>query len=53
MKRLSGWHQGRNVGRRSVRSPLPDVGSGADPTSAAPEPLRYGPGKRMKSTDRL
>jgi hypothetical protein len=32
-KRLKGWHRGRGEARRWARSVLPDVQSGADPTT--------------------
>lgn len=45
-KRLRGWHRGRNVGRAAARRPLPDVGSGADPTAGVPIVGNLGAGKR-------
>lgn len=39
-KRPKNWHRGKTEGRRWARNELPDLGTGADPTSGAPTPLR-------------
>lgn len=39
-KRMKGWHRGRTEAGRWARTQLPDVGSGADPTTGTPAPLR-------------
>lgn len=41
-KRMKSWHRGRSEARRWVRTLLPDLGSGADPTEGAPTPLHTG-----------
>lgn len=47
LKRRKNWHRGKGEARRWQRTELPDVGSGADPTTGAPTPLRRdgGPSK--------
>lgn len=54
-KRLRGWHRGGALGRKAARrKPLPDVGSGADPTSGAPVVGNLGAGKlRLSHRDAL
>lgn len=39
-KRPKHWHRGHNEARQWKRTELPDLGTGADPTSGAPRPLR-------------
>lgn len=41
-KRRKSWHRGKAAARHQARAldRLPDVGSGADPTEGAPQPLR-------------
>ncbi len=39
-KRRKGWHRGRVEGRRWLHSQIPDVRSGADPTTGTPSPPR-------------
>lgn len=55
LKRQRGWHRGRAFGRWAARQrPLPDVGSGADPTVGAPQVGNLGAGKRgLKHRDAL
>lgn len=50
-KRPKAWHRGTNEDRRYRRTRLPDVNSGADPTTGTPQPVKYGPGKRVRTTD--
>lgn len=38
-KRRKQWHRGRGEAQRWQLLRLPDVGSGADPTSGGPEPV--------------
>jgi hypothetical protein len=38
-KRRKHWHRGQGEARRWLRSQLPDVGSGADPTGGEPAPV--------------
>jgi hypothetical protein len=46
-KRPKHWHRGAGEARRWARIRLPDVGSGADPTTGLPEPnpRRKGPAR--------
>jgi len=47
-KRLKGWHRGKGEARNWGRIDLPDLGTGADPTSGEPAPLRRNqPGGRI------
>lgn len=39
-KRKRSWHRGRGEARDWAATALPDVGTGADPTTATPVPLR-------------
>ena len=39
-KRRKNWHRGRGEARRWEAVQLPDVGSGADPTTGVPIPQR-------------
>lgn len=39
-KRRKSWHRGRAEAERWVRTRLPEVDSGANPTDGTPNPLR-------------
>lgn len=38
-KRLKSWHRGQAEGRRWARTALPDLNTGADPTTGTPQPI--------------
>lgn len=54
-KRKKSWHRGRGESRRFAKTmrQLPDVGSGADPTTGAPIPLRKDSGPSRLHGDSL
>lgn len=47
-KRPKSWHRGHVEARAFKKNELPDVGSGADPTSGAPKPVSNSKGVKKR-----
>lgn len=51
-KRQKSWHRAA-VARRNLRAPLPPTGVEPDPSLISGTPVKYGPGKRIRTKDIL
>lgn len=47
-KRPKSWHRGHVEARAFKKNELPDVGSGADPTSGVPKPVSNSKGVKKR-----